>query len=256
MLTEAWIRVRKMFYRARGHYAGQLGGEPFRLDPYHSKFWRKASAGSWEPETFAVLQDHLDRDHDYLDIGAWIGPTVLFGARKARRVICFEPDATAFRHLAWNLELNGITNVSAFPVALSQGFGLARMASFGGEAGDSMSSLLTDGQHGTDVMTIGWEAFAQATDLSRVSLVKMDIEGAEFDVLPHLIPWLKQHRPALFLSTHGPYLDEATRHDRLAQLADQLSFYATCRDDKGATGFDTLTGPRALEQFPTFLFKG
>lgn len=253
MTRNILIRIRKAWYRMRGFHAGTLAEERFRLDPYHSKFWRKASAGTWEPETLRVLSDHLDKDHDYLDIGAWIGPTVLYGARKARRVIAFEPDPAAFRHLAWNLELNGITNVSAFPVALSQEFGVARMASFGGEAGDSMSSLLNDGSHGTDVLTIGWDDFAAATDLSLVSLVKMDIEGAEFDVLPHLVPWLKEHRPALLLSTHAPYLDESLRNDRMAALADALSFYRTCRDDRGLDGFATMTSERALTQFPTFL---
>lgn len=254
-MTDALTRLRKASYRLRGYYAGQLADERFRLDPYHSKFWRKAAAGQWEPETLQVLVEHLDKDHDYLDIGAWIGPTVLYGARKARRVIAFEPDPAAFRHLAWNLELNGLTNVSAFPVALSQGFGVARMASFGGEAGDSMTSLLNDASDGTDVLTIGWETFAQATDLSKVSLVKMDIEGAEFDVLPHLIPWLSEQRPALLLSTHAPYLEEETRKDRLAALADALSFYGSCRDDKGATGFEAMTSERALGHFPTFLFS-
>ena len=102
---------RKAIYRMRGHYPGRLGGEAYRLDPYHSKFWRKASAGDWEPATFAVLDAHLRPDRDYIDIGAWIGPTVLYAARKARHVWCFEPDPTAFRALSWNLELNGIENV-------------------------------------------------------------------------------------------------------------------------------------------------
>ena len=83
-----------------------LAGERFRLDPYHSTFWRKAAAGKWEPETFAVLNAHLGPDRDYLDIGAWIGPTVLYGARKARRVVALEPDPVAFRALSWNIELN------------------------------------------------------------------------------------------------------------------------------------------------------
>lgn len=255
MFSDAAIRLRKMFYRARGHYAGSLNGEPFKLDPYHSKFWRKASAGNWEPETFAVLDQHLDKDHDYLDIGAWIGPTVLYGARKARRVMCFEPDPVAFRHLAWNLELNRLTNVSAFSVALSSGFGIARMASFGGEAGDSMSSLLADGDHGSDVLTVGWDAFAAQADLSRVSLVKMDIEGAEFTVLPQLLPWLKEHRPALFLSTHAPFLDGGERAAKMAELAEQLSFYGDCREDgRGTDRFAAMSAPRALSGFPTYLF--
>ncbi len=248
-------RIRKMLYRARGHYAGQLGGEPFRLDPYHSKFWRRAGSGAWEPETFAVLREHLAPDRDYLDIGAWIGPTVLFGARRARHVWCFEPDPTAFRHLAWNIELNDLRNVSAFPVALSDGFGVARMASFGGEPGDSMSSLLNAGAAGaTDVLTIGWEQLAGAVDLSGVSLVKIDIEGAEFDVLPALLPWLERHRPALFLSTHAPYLAPEARAERMRRLAESLSFYATWQDRHlRPTGPEALTQEPALTGFETYL---
>lgn len=250
-------RARKMLYRARGHYNGQLGGEAFRLDPYHSKFWRKAAGGIWEPETFAVLEQYLNKGQDYLDIGAWIGPTVLFGARKARHVWCFEPDPSAFRALSWNLELNRMDNVSAFPVALSQGFGVARMASFGGERGDSMTSLLNaEGAQGVDVLTIGWDAFEQAVDLGGVSLVKMDIEGAEFDVLPTLIPWLKAQRPALFLSTHAPFLGTDTRAGRMAELAESLSFYGTCLDASGrAIDAGAFTEPDALGKFPTFLFR-
>ena len=252
-------KTRKMLYRARGFCPATLAGEPFRLDPYHSTFWRKAAAGLWEPETFAVLSDHLDKAHDYLDIGAWIGPTVLFGARKARHVWCFEPDPTAFRALAWNIDLNDMDNVSAFAAALSDDVGMTRMASFGGEKGDSMTSLLNaDGAAGSDVLTIGWDHFAGSVDLSGVSLVKMDIEGAEFDVLPSLIPWLKQQRPALYLSTHAPFLDEATRAARMAELARSLSFYDLCRGETGQT-VDPQTAfvsQTSLTKFETFLFTG
>ncbi len=250
MLTQA----RKMFYRARGYCAGTLNGEPFRLDPYHSKFWRKASAGDWEPETFAVLDQYLSPDRDYLDIGAWIGPTVLYGARKARHVWCFEPDPTAFRHLAWNLDLNKIHNVSAFGVALSDQFGVARMASVRGEPGDSTSSLLHDGAHGTDALTIAWEQFEAANDLSGVSLVKMDIEGAEFFVLPALISWLKRQRPALLLSTHAPLLGDEDRAEKMGNLAELLSFYHTCLREGPASPSDhPMTDEDALARFQTYL---
>jgi FkbM family methyltransferase len=254
VLTQA----RKMMYRARGYVDGQLGDEPFRLDPYHSKFWRKASAGAWEPETFAVLDAHLDRGHDYLDIGAWIGPTVLYGARKSRHVWCFEPDPTAFRALSWNIEMNGLDNVSAFAAALSDGVGIARMAGFRGERGDSTTSLLNpDGAAGTDVLTIGWNDFAGSVDLGGVSLVKMDIEGAEFDVLPHMIPWLKAQRPALYLSTHAPFLDPQVRRDRMASLAKALGFYANWTDARmQPTGPDQMTRPEALETFGSLLLHG
>jgi len=253
MLTQA----RKMFYRARGYYAGNLNGQAFRLDPYHSKFWRKASAGDWEPETFAVLDQFLSPESDYLDIGAWIGPTVLYGARKARHVFCFEPDPTAFRHLAWNLDLNGIRNVSAFGVALSDQFGVARMASTRGEPGDSTSSLLHDAAHGTDALTIAWDQFQATQDLSRVSLVKMDIEGAEFFVLPTLLDWLKQKRPALFLSLHAPLLSDADRQSRVVGLLESLQFYGQIRDEHNQPiQKETLVTPDALSRYQTILLHG
>ncbi|CUH44098.1 FkbM family methyltransferase [Ruegeria atlantica] len=252
MLTQA----RKMFYRARGYYAGQLNGEPFRLDPYHSKFWRKASDGKWEPETFAVLDKYLSADRDYLDIGAWIGPTVLYGARKARHVWCFEPDPTAFRHLAWNLDLNDIHNVSAFGVALSDQFGVARMASVRGEAGDSTSSLLHDGTHGNDALTIAWDQFEATNDLSGVSLVKMDIEGAEFFVLPTILPWLKRTRPTLYLSLHSPLLSEEDRHQRTSDLLNSLSFYSEITDETGRPlDVQKALSPTEVTRYRTVLFS-
>ena len=252
MLTQA----RKMFYRARGYYSGSLNGEAFRLDPYHSKFWRKASAGAWEPETFAVLDKYLSPDSDYLDIGAWIGPTVLYGARRARHVWCFEPDPTAFRHLAWNLDLNDIRNVSAFGVALSDQFGVARMASVRGEPGDSTSSLLHDGAHGSDALTIAWDQFEATNDLSGVTLVKMDIEGAEFFVLPTLLPWLKTARPTLYLSLHAPLIAAPERRAQLVKTLDILSFYSEIYDETGQPADrQALLSDEALATYRTLLFK-
>ncbi len=250
-------RARKMFYRARGHYNGTINGEPFRLDPYHSKFWRKASAGSWEPETFEVLDRHLSRDRDYIDIGAWAGATVLYASRRARHVWCFEPDPVAFRYLNWNLELNNIQNVSAFGVALWHSTGVMRMSSLGGEAGDSMTSVLGDAAQGTDVMSLGWEQFRQAVNLDDVSLVKMDVEGAEFELLPVLQPWLREKRPALYLSTHAPFLKEEERAASLKALAEALGFYEQCSmDGKAQPVSEALQTSRASEKFPSLLLQG
>ncbi|MDK3072816.1 FkbM family methyltransferase [Sedimentitalea sp. JM2-8] len=251
-------RARKMVYRARGYVSGALNGEPFRFDPYHSKFWRKASAGGWEPETFAMLDRYLDKDHDYLDIGAWIGPTVLYGARKARHVWCFEPDPEAFRALAWNIDLNGLNNVSAFAAALSQGVGVARMAGFHGEKGDSTTSLLNPaGAAGSDVLTLGFDQFETAVDLNGVSLVKMDVEGAEFDLLPTLTPWLAKRRPALLLSIHAPFLAPADRRRRVEELIDALGFYPRWQDEARLDiAPQSLLDDDALNRFRSVLLCG
>lgn len=247
--------LRKMFYRARGYYNGRLNGDPFRLDPYHSKFWRKATAGDWEPETFAVLDKYLSPDRDYIDIGAWAGATVLYAARRARHVWCFEPDPVAYRYLIWNLELNGITNVTAFGAALWGETGVMRMASLGGEPGDSMTSVLGNTSDGTNVLSMAWETFERAQDLSNVSLVKMDVEGAEFALVPHLRDWLQLQRPAFYLSTHAPFVEQDGGPEAMQNLGHELEFYGSCRLD----GVDqpipqAFESDRGLNYFPSFLF--
>lgn len=248
-----WTRLRKTFWRAKGYIETDLAGERFRLDPYHTTFWRKAASGRWEPETFEVLSRFLDKGRDYLDIGAWIGPTVLYGARKARRVIAVEPDPNAFRALSWNIELNGLENVTALPVALSEDVGVARMAGMHGERGDSTTSLLNpEGDAGSSVVTLDWETFRKGADLGNVALVKLDVEGAEFDLVPHMASWLEQAKPALLLSTHAPYLAEADRAARMRALVDTLSFYSDWRDQNGTVIDPALLCEGArLETYPT-----
>ena len=169
-----------------------------------------------------------------------------------------EPDPTAFRALSWNIDLNGLSNVGALPVALSDRVGTARMASFGGEKGDSMSSLLAgDDQAAVDVVTMDWATLVQAQELDRVSCVKIDVEGFEFQLLPDLADWLEQQRPTLLLSLHAPYLPEAERAPRMAALAALLAFYDDWRDETGASVDPAeLTTPDFLNRFPTLTLFG
>ena len=134
--------VGKTYYRAVGYYRTTIGGLSFKCDPYHIGFWRLAAKGVWEPHTFRILAKFLHPDSVYLDLGAWIGPTVIYAARKCAQVICFEPDMIAYQYLIWNIELNELRNVKPYNVALADQNAIMRMASFGGSLGDTMTSLL------------------------------------------------------------------------------------------------------------------
>ena len=45
------------------------------------EFWKKVQDENWEPKTFEILNKFLDKNHSYVEIGAWIGPTALYGAQ-------------------------------------------------------------------------------------------------------------------------------------------------------------------------------
>jgi len=138
--------IEKAYYRALGYYPTTIHDLEFRCDPYNAKFWKTVSQGRWEAHTYRILARFLSQDSVYCDIGAWIGPTAIFAARKCKQVFCFEPDILAYEHLLWNIRLNRLHNVIPFNLALTDNNGIRPMASFGGKLGDGMTSLLKTDQ--------------------------------------------------------------------------------------------------------------
>jgi tRNA/tmRNA/rRNA uracil-C5-methylase (TrmA/RlmC/RlmD family) len=64
----------------------------------------------WEQDTFHILEYYKDLEKDiYIDIGAWIGPTVLYSANIYNRVIAIEPDPIAIERLEENIKVNNFT---------------------------------------------------------------------------------------------------------------------------------------------------
>ncbi|MGB1239741.1 MAG: FkbM family methyltransferase [Pseudomonadales bacterium] len=245
------------FPSASGEYLSlEVAGFSYKLDTQYSDFWHKASSGVWEPNTYKVLNHFLDAQSTYCDIGAWIGPTVLHAAKLAQKVVCFEPDPTAYRFLRTNIDLNQLGNVTSYSFALSTTFGVARMASHRGKPGDSMTSLLFDNQSsGIDVLTVPWQQFIDASPDRVFDVMKIDVEGAEFDLLPSMLDYLKAHKPTLYLSTHAPLLDEAERESKMAGLAKLLAIYRHClTEELEEVDFSVLTSQDSLTRFKSFVF--
>jgi FkbM family methyltransferase len=245
----------RAWFRAKGYFPAQVDGQPYQVDPYHFAFWRAFSKGYWEPATLQIISRFTSPDTSYVDVGAWIGPTVLHGAAQAKHVYCFEPDPTALRFLNWNLDLNNVRNVTRFGLALAAKPGVFQISTFGEEPGDSKSSLLESGSdYATDVWAITWDEFLEKSQPENVSLIKVDVEGAEFDLLPTMTSYLQENKPALFLSTHAPYLPSG-RAEAMAQLAQALAFYPyVYSEDLQPIDRAQLSSPEACEVFGSYLF--
>jgi len=219
-----WVRTAG--YRLQGRISVRMGTRHFWCDPENLDFWDKVNGGRWEPRTFTVLDRLLSTGTTYCDIGAWIGPTVLYAARNCRQVYCLEPDRVAYRFLLQNIQLNRLENVLPFNLALAQEEGLQRMASPRGKRGDSMTSLLLpDGMRGMDVLCLTWENWFNLVGRPVFDTVKMDIEGGEFSLLPAMSAYLEEHRPQLYLSLHPHLLPEAERVKSMAIVAAALKMY-------------------------------
>lgn len=245
------------FFKSRGYYPARVRGRNFRFDPYNISFWRTAEKDAWEPRTYDVMDKYLEADMVYMDIGAWIGPTVTYAAGKVKEVICFEPDIVAYRYLLWNIDLNSLRNVLPFNVALSDKSGIMRMSSFGKGLGDSMTSLLnpdTGGNH-IDVPVLGWDNLSAMINLGDVGFIKMDIEGGEFRLLPTMADYLRRVRPAMYLSLHGKYLPAGERKEAMDKVIEVMAIYGKCLDENmNVVAVERLSDSAVADSARTFLF--
>ncbi len=232
-MKEIIHKISSAYFRARGRYPVRMGGLDFRVDPYHLRFWRNARRGRWEPHTFEILKRLLTADSIYCDVGAWVGPTVLYAAKLCEQVVCLEPDPFAYHYLCRNIEMNEFDNVRTFNLALSGRSGVRSMSSFGGDPGDSMASLLDPESVGSgfDASTCTWEEFLHRAELDTVDMLKIDIEGGEFELLSAMGDFLSTHKPIVYLSTHAPFLEEAARERKMQEMADVMGGYTTCLDE-------------------------
>lgn len=172
-------------------------------------FW-KEKYSSWENETFNFLDQFLSKEKDYLDIGSWVGPTVIYSSFLCRSAIAVEPDPVAYRILNTNVELNNISNIKAINKAVS-----IFKNSFMSESkffGDSMTRVSSSSKKGIPVETIGLDTLIEMGDFS---IIKMDIEGSEFDVVPYYSSLLKEKRIPLYLSLHAPFFNDGTEKTKI-----------------------------------------
>ncbi len=245
------------YFRALGYYPTSINGLKFKLDPYHIEFWKKVATGRWEPHTYKIISRFINVDTVYCDLGAWIGPTVIYAAKKSKQVVCFEPDPFAYRYLCWNIELNELHNVMAFNIALANRTAIQRMSSFRRHLGDSMTSLLADGQgkNRVDVLSLTWDDFIDLSKIDKIDFIKIDIEGGEFALLPTLKDYLSLHKPIVYMSTHPHRLDVRLKQEKMQQIIDVMDIYKKClNSDLNPVDIRELNNGDALIHGHSYIF--
>lgn len=140
-----------------------------------------------------------------VDVGAHIGAFCVIAAKNARRVVAFEPDPDNYQMLKKNTELNKLTNVHIFEMAVS-GYSGHRDMYFFGDSSTGSHSLYNAG--GTSIVkkrvrTISIEEIMKRERLPRVDFLKLDCEGAEHDILRNMSPETADKIMCIAMETHG-----------------------------------------------------
>jgi FkbM family methyltransferase len=141
------------------------------------------------------------------DIGANVGLYTLLFARRAPRVVAFEPLPRNIGYLERLVRLNHLENVVVVPWAVTERSGVGSFV----RAGDSsLGHLAENGEQ--PVALTSCDEFVDRFGLTP-DLIKVDVEGEEAAVLRGARQTLAK-RPVILLSTHGP----AARAESLAYL--------------------------------------
>lgn len=156
--------------------------------------------GSYEAKKQLALAAVLKAGDVFYDIGANVGFYSLLGSRrvgKDGRVVAFEPLPQNLNVLRRHLSLNHLSNVTAINSAVSDRRGTAQFS----VTDPSSSHLSPTGNLRVAVTTL--DSVAEEYGLRPPQVVKVDVEGAEIDLIRGGLRCLVQSRPILFIAIHS-----------------------------------------------------
>lgn len=219
----------------------ELGGFPLMVHPKDHHFWGQTKRGNWEPETIDFMRKHIRPGTRYLDVGAFVGPTVLLANKLGAKVTCFEPDHAALERLLFNIRMNTDgKDIDIFPVALGDRDGIISIASMSEFLGQACTSI-HQGHPSSPIvrsLMISWDSAVKFLNEPVFDVVKIDIEGGESCLLPAMLPYLEKTKPFLHLSTHFCFIPEPEREGLRIVLRKLWSIY----------GKDEAFEPEVFEQ--------
>jgi FkbM family methyltransferase len=192
----------------------------------------------------------------FVDGGANVGLFALVAAQRVGstgKVIAFEPGRAVRLHLLENVVLNGLSQVEVIPFALSSEAGEAFFRVFDASGAGFNHLAPTEGEDGqVETVTLTTlDGVLKPRDRSRLTLIKLDLEGAEHAALLGASATLTESRADILLEVEPAHLGRmGTSAQAVADLLGGYGYtlYRPGTDDAGApvlTRISDMTIPSA-----------
>ncbi|MEM4488681.1 MAG: FkbM family methyltransferase [Desulfurococcaceae archaeon] len=168
---------------------------------YYSDWWRFIK--HFEPKTITFLRSVVDNDKIVIDIGAHIGLHAIHLAKKAKLVICLEPEPNNYRLLKINVKMNKLDNIIVLPIAASNKDDYVILylseRSSGAHTLEYSRSNLIQSRKNLRVLSRKVDTLLEQLGIRNVDIVKIDVEGHEEKVIEGMIELLKRGYPKVFV---------------------------------------------------------
>lgn len=171
--------------------------------------------GYYEKEESLFWLDFAKGDKKVIfDIGANVGYFTLLAAHATgnnSRVFAFEPVTRTFNRLKENLKLNEI-KATVITEKLAVGKSDSTLTiHVGNQYNWGMSSVNQHEESSSEAETINCislDSYTGKKGISRIDLIKIDVEGAEFDAISGMLNSIEKHRPILMIELLDTHLSK------------------------------------------------
>jgi FkbM family methyltransferase len=158
--------------------------------------------GAYEYDELQYLKNFLDTDSIVLDIGCNTGHHSLFFSRYAKHVYAFDPYTKVTDILLQRIRKNNIKNIDVYSVGLGQTDSEMHYFEPTSIENKGVGSFLKkdglDTVH-THLLTVkNADNYIKELGIQKVSLIKIDVEGFEYEVLCGLKQTIFKNRPVIF----------------------------------------------------------
>ncbi len=178
--------------------------------------------GFWEPELSVLLKKYLPAGGTFIDVGANIGYHSLFAVTvvgKEGMIMAFEPLPRLQDQFHRSIEANSFRNILIEPVALSDTFGNATLSLVEENVGaSSIKDVAEERAVGGSVVVQVATLDSYLDKFDRIDVIKIDIEGAEYEALLGAKAVLRKFKPVVILE-FSPQIYEKD------QVGKTLDFY-------------------------------
>jgi FkbM family methyltransferase len=153
------------------------------------------------------LESTVEEGMNVIDIGANIGITTVAVAKKIGRrgkLYTFEPVPEYFDILKKNISSNGLENVKAYELAVTNRVGKVDFY----QKGLSSGVVFQEGAQKFEVSTTNVDRFLIEEKIEKIDLINMDCEGSELLVLKGAKETLCKTKVKIFCEVHHDFLRE------------------------------------------------
>ncbi|HUE16403.1 MAG TPA: FkbM family methyltransferase [Planctomycetaceae bacterium] len=212
----------------------------------------------YQPDITRLLHQLLKPGDQYVDVGANVGMTALLARSRigpAGKGLAFEPNPSAFARLKDHFEINGITNFQLVPCAVADCESVQQLFVPLDEM--LLGTFVPEKAEGTrvEVRTMPADSYVAQLDPSKPTLIKIDVEGYEVQVLRGLQSLLAWPDVMLVIEIADAKLRRAGHsreelHDILASfgLAPHTIHVRASRWRKDLE-LDPLAGPLPIDEY-------